>query len=140
MEASGNKHFTILYGVLDLLGRELQYVSAGHPPLIHLRAGASPEAIAVEGMAIGWCPEGEFDERTIQLESGDRVCIYSDGVPEAMSPEMKKFGDDRLLESLAAGGASSLGDALSLVLERVEKWCTPTGPKDDVSLFGIEMT
>jgi len=85
-------------------------------------------------------PDVKYEERVMKLKEGDRLCIYSDGVPEAMSPELEEFGDQRLLDSIAENVTSSLEDCISCLVKRIEEWCGAKGPKDDVSVVALEIT
>lgn len=139
MEECGDRYFTIVYGVLDLETGEFRYASAGHPPVVLARPDRAPEVREVASLAVGWVPDVEYDEHSIQLASGDRLLLYTDGIPEAMSPEMEQLGDTRMLESIARSRGKSLEESVASLVCDVEEWCSPTGPKDDVSLLAMEM-
>ncbi|MGF1579625.1 MAG: SpoIIE family protein phosphatase [Gemmataceae bacterium] len=140
MHEQNGLYFTMLYGVLDLETLEFRYVMAGHPPLVLLRSGGPPELLKEGGsMGIGWVEGMEFDEQTVQLSVGDRLLLYSDGVPEAMDENLNQFGDQRMLEIIELGKDQGLEDSISLLLKSVERWCRKNGPKDDVSILGLEV-
>ncbi len=140
MYEQNDLYFTMLYGILDLQTLEFRYVMAGHPPLVLLKSGGTPELLTEGGsMGIGWVEGMEFDEQTIQLEVGDRLFLYSDGVPEAMDENLEQFGNQRMLEVLELGKEQSLEASVSLLLKSVERWCQKKGPKDDVSILGVEL-
>jgi sigma-B regulation protein RsbU (phosphoserine phosphatase) len=81
----------------------------------------------------------EYDEHSIQLQPGDRVYYYSDGVPEAMSEKMELFSDKRMLSVLAACSDRSLSESVEHLFQAVSDWCRPVGPKDDVSILACEI-
>jgi len=139
METWGNKHFTITYGVFNTKTHEFRYVSAGHCPIILMAATGQPEFLEAEGFAIGWLDDAEWDEQRVQLKPGDRLLIYSDGIPEAMNSEKEQLGDEELLKAFAEARAQSLTDSLTNLIDEVEAWCGESGPDDDVSLLGIEI-
>ncbi len=89
------------------------------------------------GMAIGWVDELDCSEHVIQLQPGDRLYLYSDGVPEAMNPELKQFGDKQMLEVMELGKGRQLNDSVALLLDVVERWGTDGSLKDDVSILGL---
>lgn len=140
MEECGERYFTIVYGVLDLESCEFRYASAGHPAVVVLRPDQAPDALEVSSLAVGWVPDVEYDEHRIQLASGDRLLLYTDGIPEAMSPDMEQLGDKRMLEAIERSRSESLEDSVKSLVRVVEEWCSHTGPKDDVSLLAMEMT
>jgi len=65
--------------------------------------------------------------------------MYSDGVPEAMDEEMHEFGEQRMLEMIELGKSQSLEESVGTILTAVERWCAKNGPKDDVSILGLEI-
>lgn len=139
MEDQGNLYFTMVYGVLDKHTQEFKFVSAGHPNVVHVPAGGKPTLVETADMAIGWIEDTEFEEHTLQLAPGDRIYLYSDGVPEAMDHDLEEFGDDRMLGSLTKSLNSSVDVSIKHLLGAVNDWCAVNGPKDDVSILGIEI-
>ena len=139
MEECGDRYFTIVYGVLNLQSREFRYASAGHPPVVVLRPDQPPETLGVASLAVGWVADVDYDEHTVQLCSGDRVLLYTDGIPEAMSPEMEQLGEGRMLASIEQSRRQPLEESVRSLVRLVEDWCSRTGPKDDVSLLAVEM-
>lgn len=131
-------YFTILYGVLHLPTGRLEYVSAGHPALLHLAAGAEPVFQPSEGFPVGFVPDVEYDQATLQLAPGDRIYLYSDGVTEAMNHEQEQLGDEPVATLIRDARGEPLDTGVARLLERVEKWCEPKGPLDDVSILGLE--
>ncbi len=140
MEEQGDLYFTMFYGTLNIRTGELRYVSAGHvPPVIFRKGSDAPEMLPAEGFAIGWFEDIEYDEETATLAPGDRLFLFSDGVPEAMDKDLEELGDERMLKSIAETKGKSLDDAVTYVKETVDEWCRVNGPKDDVSILAVEM-
>jgi phosphoserine phosphatase RsbU/P len=140
MEDQGNLYFTMVYGVLDKQTQEFKFVSAGHPNVVHVRAGGKPTLVETADMAIGWIENTEFEEHTLQLAPGDRLYLYSDGVPEAMDHDLEEFGDDRMIESLTNSVSESVQQSVESLFGAVKNWSSQKGAKDDVSILGIEIT
>lgn len=140
MEESGDRYFTIAYGILNTRTRVFRYVSAGHPQIVLLSPGEEPRFLRLGGMAIGWVPDAEYEEHSVQLARGDRLCIYSDGVPEAMSPDLEQFGDDRMNDALLKHRLLPLDASVVSLMRDVEQWCGKTGPRDDVSILALGIT
>lgn len=139
MESQNGLYFTMVYGILDVETKELRYVAAGHPPLVHVPHGAGPRILPGDGFAIGMVEGVDYDEHSIRLESGDRVICYSDGVPEAMDANLNQFTDDRMLAVLSQCGPEPLTANVDGLFEAVRAWCVPNGPKDDVSILACEI-
>lgn len=140
MEEQNDLYFTMAYGVLDLETREFRYVIAGHDPLVHIPTGGAPQFVEGNGMAIGWVDDMEYDEHVLKLQPGDRLFLYSDGVPEAMNQDLDELTMKQMLEVMELGQSQTLGDSVSLLLNSVERWCAQNGPKDDVSILGLEIS
>jgi sigma-B regulation protein RsbU (phosphoserine phosphatase) len=139
MEDQNGLYFTLAYGILDTETLEFRYVLAGHVPVVHVPHDGAPRLLDAEGLAIGFLEDMEFDEHTVQLQAGDRLYLYSDGVPEAMDAELNEFGERQMLEIMELGKGQSLADSASLLLQTVKRWCAKNGPKDDVSILGVEI-
>lgn len=139
MESQNGLYFTMAYGILDVETRELRYVVAGHPPLIHIPHGAGLSILPGNGFAVGMIEDIDYDEQVIRLAPGDRVYLYSDGVPEAMSANLDQFTDDRMLALLADNAPRPLETTVDALFEAVRAWCVPNGPKDDVTILGCEI-
>ncbi len=140
MEEQNGLYFTLAYGVLDLVSREFRYVSAGHVPIVHLPREGRPCPLEADGPAIGFFEDLEIDEHVVQLEPGDRILLYSDGVPEAMDAELNEFSEQRMLEIIELGKSQPLDGSVDLLLSAVQRWCAKKGPRDDVSILAVEVT
>ena len=103
---------TCFYAILDPKSGNLTYANAGHDlPYLH-RNGAAEE-LRAGGMPIGLMPGMGYEEKEIELDAGEGVLFYSDGLVEAHDPEREMFGFPRL-RALVAEHAElrSLGDFL----------------------------
>lgn len=135
-DSESNQYFTIILALLDLRTGLLRWSSAGHPGAIHQRLGEA-EILERPALPIGFVPDAEYEEHTLQLEPGDRFFLYSDGVPEAGSRRGEHYGDDRLLENIRSCADAPLDDALSSIAIDVELWSNGK-PEDDISLVAAE--
>ncbi len=93
------QYFTMVYGVLDGVTGEFRYVSAGHPGLAHLPTAAQGRIVDVRGFPIGLAMH-PYEEQSLTMSPGDRIFLYSDGIPEALDDGSRTFGGDRMLEVL----------------------------------------
>ena len=133
------QYFTFLGGVLDRSTGALRYVSAGHHGPVHVPLGGAPVALEAAGLPIGMFPDTEYEEFTKQLEPGDRLYLFSDGVTEAMNGAEEDFGIERLVGALAEAGARPLGETLRQVRRCVDRWCDGDVLQDDFTLLGMEV-
>ena len=131
-------YFTMVYGVLHVPTGRLSYVSSGHPPLLRLSAEGTAEFHGAGSFPIGFVPDVTYEQQTLQLAPGDRLYLYSDGVPEAMDKDREPYGEQAMADCIVAGRGGPLDKSVAGLLESVERWCQPAGPLDDVSILGVE--
>ncbi len=139
MDKMEQRYFTLAYGILNTKTLNFSYIAAGHPPLIRVSANGQSELLTSKNFAIGWFPDADFNEQSIQLEHGDRLYLYSDGITEAMNPEAEQFGYDRMLDKLNACRDVSLKDSIDSLSNDVSHWVARDHFKDDVSILGVEL-
>jgi len=139
MESQGGLHLTILYGLLDLRTKLFRYACAGHPQPVLQTPGKPAAFTDGEGLAVGWFEDVEFDEFSVQLAPGDRLYLYSDGIPEALDADLEELTSERMLRELDNSRSQPLAGQVSYLRSVVDKWCQPKGPRDDVSILAIEI-
>ena len=130
---------TMVYGILNAATGEFRYVSAGHPGPVHLPSGADPVILESQGSPIGLADDA-YEERSVRLGAGDRLYLYSDGVPEAMDHAGKQFGDARLLEAIGQGRSEPLQESVATLLGEIARWQGPERPQDDISILAVEIS
>ena len=130
---------TMVYGILDATTGLFRYVSAGHPGPVHLPAGADPVILESEGFPLG-LTDHDYEERSVRLGPGDRLYLYSDGVPEAMDAGGQQFGNARLLEAIGQGRTESLQESVGSLLGAMTQWHGTERPQDDISILAVEVS
>lgn len=96
-----NLYITVFYAVIDIKSYTMTYSNAGHNvcPIIFNKDRL--EILRVPGIPISnWMEATDYGEKSIVLLSGDRICLYTDGIIEIKNSEGKLYGDDRLLNML----------------------------------------
>jgi phosphoserine phosphatase RsbU/P len=91
-----DRYATLFYGVFDGATRTLRYVNAGHNPPIVVRRNGSIICLETGGVPVGIFPNCTYREGVVQLNPGDLVVAYSDGVIEAVNPAGEEWGVDGL--------------------------------------------
>ena len=134
--AEVGRYATMFFGVLDERGR-LEYINAGHPSPILIRRGVAHEAFTEGSFPVGLVPEAEYSSATVQLEPGDTLVLFSDGVTEAMDPGQELFGVTRLRDMLCPHTETPLDQLQKAVLESVENFSRGTSQADDLTLLLI---
>ena len=91
-----------------------------------------------QGFPIGLADDA-YEERSVRLAAGDRLYLYSDGVPEAMDPGGKHFGDARLLETIGQGRSEPLQQSVVTLLGEIGRWHGSKRFQDDISILAAEV-
>ncbi len=133
------QYFTILYGVLHLPTRRFRFVSGGHWGPILLRAGGSAAIVHAPGFPIGVFENTAFEEHEIALEPGDRLFLYTDGIPEASNPSGEIFDYTRIANCLAECRQQTLQHSLAELAARVARWTERDRQEDDISVLAFEV-
>jgi serine phosphatase RsbU (regulator of sigma subunit)/anti-anti-sigma regulatory factor len=129
--------------LLDTKERTATIASAGHPPLLVLRAGADPLASSLEqvfhtGPAVGLYRDAEYAEQEICLEPGDRLLFYSDGLYDRLARDSSPAGEQiaaRLAVSTLAPHA-----ALEQLIARANTEGLDEPPEDDITVLLLDAT
>lgn len=137
LEPENSQYFTLIYGILNTKSREFRYASAGHPELVRITSNGSAQVLDASDIPIGILPGHEYQEHVLQLEEGDRIYLYSDGIVESESPDGQFFGIERMVDNLLT--KLPLNQNLDALLTTVENWCHPNRFGDDVSILALEI-
>jgi serine phosphatase RsbU (regulator of sigma subunit) len=98
----GRRFITAFLALLDPRSGSLTYTNAGHNPALLLRTNGSVSSLEAQGLPLAMLPGNPYDEATLQLESGDLLAVYTDGITEAADPQEEEFGTDALTTLLVA--------------------------------------
>ncbi|MFI5166065.1 MAG: PP2C family protein-serine/threonine phosphatase [Thermoanaerobaculales bacterium] len=141
-DAETRQYFTCVYGVLDCASGEFRYVCAGHPGPVHVPKGGQVVRLQHVGRPIGIVPvslaQGTYTDHVLTLAPGDRVYLYTDGIPEAENGAEEQFGFDRLQKVLDASRGEPLQASVEALVRQLETWCGEAGFADDISVLAIE--
>ncbi|MEM9101257.1 MAG: fused response regulator/phosphatase [Pseudomonadota bacterium] len=140
MMSNGAHYFTMVYGLLDLQKLQFRFVTAGHPGPILVRRGGDSQFFDIASFPIGVVENPEYEDHILQLEPGDRLYMYSDGIYEAKKEETKEeFGRTRMLNALKAASFLPLNSSIDALLEKTQEWHGQDSFTDDVSVLAIEI-
>jgi serine phosphatase RsbU (regulator of sigma subunit) len=119
----------------------LQFAGAGHPPAIVIRRGQSPSLLESTCMILGLFENAVGAESGVEtnLQTGDRVVIYTDGLTESFNFEHEMLGVDGLREIVAEASNLPLAEMKNQILDRVAAW-RHGHAQDDVSLVLLEIS
>jgi serine phosphatase RsbU (regulator of sigma subunit) len=133
-----SRFVTLLFATISPDG-QLTYCNAGHnPPLVLGRSGI--RKLEAGGPVVGLLEFAPYDQETIQLESGDTIVIFSDGVSEALDNEGEEFGDERL-ERVAGDARAETAPALvDSLISAVRDFTRGAAQSDDITAMVVRYT
>jgi phosphoserine phosphatase RsbU/P len=128
------RYATMFFGILDDRGH-LEYINAGHPSPFLIRRGIAEDVFTEGSYPVGLVPEAEYTAVCLQLEPGDTLVLFSDGVTEAMDPAEQLFGVPRLKDVLTGHMQTPLEELQQIVLQSVENFAHGASQADDLTLL-----
>ena len=138
-DASGGMFVTLVYALLDPQAGEITYVNAGHnPPLLYRAEEDRLVALARTGMAIGVVADSAFEQRTVQLNHGDFILLYTDGVTDATDAQEQEFGEERLQRVILDRRHAPVADVVAALEQAIGEFAGSTAPFDDVTMMAIK--
>ena len=132
-KSTAAQHYaTLFFGLYDDATRRLTYVNCGHNPPMVLRADGTLDRLKSTATVIGLFEKWECAARDIQLDPGDLIAIFSDGVTEAMLGE-QEFGEPRLIDELRRTRALPVEQIVTTVFNAVQQF-SAGNQSDDLTL------
>ena len=126
---------TMFFLKYDPDSRELFYANAGHnPPFIYRPSSNAKIKLDAEGLILGIKTGVEFEEKKTQLQEGDLLLLYTDGIIEAEDREDQFFGDNRLMQLLKTYHALPPQEIIDKILHQVRLFTGNDNFNDDVTL------
>src|SRR6266446_6619664 len=129
-----NRFVTLFYAELDPESGALSFLNAGHNPPLIVHAAGTVEKLASGGLPLGIKRDAEYREGRTQLQLGDVLVIYSDGVTEAASPTGEEFGPTRLYEVVSRNVDASAAGIRDRIESALTKFSQGTQAADDITL------
>jgi sigma-B regulation protein RsbU (phosphoserine phosphatase) len=133
---AADKFITFCYCAIDATDNRATYASAGHcPPILFHKSG---EAVPLKegGTPLGIFPDRKYEDAGLQLEPGDRLVLYTDGLTEAMNSDEQEFGELRLVELGSRSIALSASEMLAAIKKEVVSFCNGSF-QDDFTLVVV---
>lgn len=125
------KFITFCLCILDAANGRIEYCNAGHNPPLIVRRDGSVEQLTEGGPVLGILPQAAYSEATAQLDRGDLLILYSDGVTECPDAENQEFGEERLIDLLRRHAAEPAAVVVDRLCKAVTDWAPPV---DDVTI------
>ena len=138
--AATRKFLTAFFGLFEPDTGTLRYVSAGHNPALLRRGSGAIEQLNATGVPLGMFSHASWKEEVVPLEPGDLLCVYTDGVTEALNAAEEEFGLERLAKLLASGADASTHDLCQTVFDEVGSFAAGVPQYDDQTLLLVRRT
>ncbi len=127
---------TVWMAIIDIETGNGVSVNAGHEHTVIRRAGGSYELLRYQhSLPLAIMERTEFKDREFKLNPGDRIFVYTDGVPEATNQKDELFGTDRMLASLNQHSEASLQDVLPQLQDDIDIFAEGAMQFDDITML-----
>ena len=135
---SPEKFATLFFGCLDTGDHVLHYCNAGHnhPFLITDKTG--PLRLSEGGLALGCFESFPFAENQVQLNPGDRLVVFSDGISEAVNHADEEFGEAQVYDLAVANRGASAAELIEKILQEVSRHAADQPQMDDMTLVVVQ--
>ena len=129
---------TVFYAIFNTKTGLVTYSNAGHNPPHIVRAGGTVEQLPMDGQfMVGAFVEEEYVDRTLQLEHGDTLVMFTDGVTEAMDSVGRQFGTDRLNRILSGVPEKSSQEIVEAVKAGIAEFVEDAEQSDDITMLVV---
>jgi sigma-B regulation protein RsbU (phosphoserine phosphatase) len=139
--SSANRYATFFYAQYTPATHRLRYVNAGHnaPMLYRSKGERGVRRLDEGGTVVGMFPNTPYIETELEVQPGDILLLFTDGITEALNASDQEFGEERLLEALRACDARSAADTISSMLLLVDGFTAGTPQHDDMTLVVVRV-
>ncbi len=131
-------YVTVFYSVLHVSSKKLVYCSAGHPGALFIR-GDTVQELSTGDVFLGMYTDAAYQEKEIQLQPGDRVYFYTDGLVEARNRAGEEFGLERLIEIIKNNREKTIEKSKTEIFDAVAGFSQSQTIRDDQTLVILEV-
>ncbi|HEY6404152.1 MAG TPA: SpoIIE family protein phosphatase, partial [Blastocatellia bacterium] len=129
-----NRYVTLFYSELDSRSHQLTYINGGHNSPLLARASGEVTRLDIGGFPVGITPFGDYREGWVEIEPGDVMVVYSDGVTESLNEEGEEFGEARLIEIVQKNRGRSAAGLRDRIDEALTKFVGRASAVDDLTI------
>ena len=130
---NGLRFTTAVLSEYNPTSRRMTYVNAGHNAPILRRANGSLEHLDVGGLPLGIRAEGNYETASLELQPGDALIFFTDGVVEAFNQAGEEFGNERWLSSIRNLPGWDAHQTLQYLMKQVDQFVGATRQSDDIT-------
>jgi sigma-B regulation protein RsbU (phosphoserine phosphatase) len=138
-ESTRGLFVTLFFGLLDPASGDVTYVNAGHnPPLFYRAVEDDLVKLKATGMPLGIDTAAIFGQRTIRMQPGDFMVLYTDGITEAFDEHGSEFGDERLQRVVYDLRNAPVEEIQTSLLRTVNDFIENAAPSDDITVMVVK--
>lgn len=131
-----DKFATLFFVIYNRKTEELAFSNAGHAPLFLYRAETNSCTFAkLDGVPIGIMEDVDYNQARVQLNKGDIVLMFSDGVTEMRNADRNEYGLNRVIDLLIANNKISAKDIVDMLVQDVDSFRGDVPPHDDMTML-----
>jgi len=129
---------TAFFGILDIETGDLTYCNCGHNAPLLVSSDGALRTLPATGLPLGMFEDRSAAQKSIRLQAGETLVVYSDGITEAMNPLQEEFGEERLAGLLTKASASeSAGDLLGHLFAETDAFSGSAEQADDMTCIVV---
>lgn len=133
-----NMFVTCLYALIDPINRNMVFANAGHN-LPYRQSATQVDELRATGMPLGLMTGMQYEEKEVEIHAGETILFFSDGLPEAHSPQHEMFGFPRLKQLMAE--YTGKDNLIEYLLEELKNFTGPNWEQeDDVTCVTLKCT
>ncbi|MGI9055123.1 MAG: SpoIIE family protein phosphatase [Pyrinomonadaceae bacterium] len=139
--STSNRYATFFYAQYEPATRKLAYVNAGHNPPFVLRKNGEVLRLEEGGAVVGMLPSMlvNYKQGEIQLQPGDLLVGYTDGISEAMNPAEEEWSEDEMLERLKIVKEKSAAEILPFIVACADEFAAGAKQHDDMTMIIVKV-
>ena len=133
-----NMFVSLFVGLLNVVTGELNYVNGGHNPPLLARKNNPFELLKVpHNILLGIYDDAQYELAHTQLQEGDTLVLYTDGVTEAENNQQAFFSLERTIDTLAST-ASDVRTLVNTLSNEINEFCGIQPKSDDITIFALQ--
>lgn len=129
---------SLFYGILDTSKNTLLYANAGQDHPILFNPGKETRALSANGIVLGVLEDAVYRQEEVPIRAGERLLLYTDGIPEAMNHHREQFGVERLAEIVKREKAWTVRTVIENIFTAVHAYAEGAFQSDDMTVVMIE--
>jgi sigma-B regulation protein RsbU (phosphoserine phosphatase) len=135
-----DRYSTLFCGLFDGMTRRLAYVICGHLPPMVLRAATNKvERLNGGGFPIGLLPIARYEQSSVELQPGDLMVCFSDGISEAANPNGEMWDESEVARVLMESGGLSARETVDRLFTAADAFAAGAEQSDDMTVLAVRM-